>query len=406
MTTKVSIDSVIFIEEYAKGLLLSEDEIGLPQDQDYQDDDQPGDISITLSEDNKQTSNEFSKNTITKFTKPIKQNRLLQMRKAGVGSGDSKKYGQAPTLTQSKSINVKLSSELLSKLDSMVIHPPSDDKIPSSSYLEGISELHNINHEDTDAIQNYLEMKYLSQEFRFHTIQQQNAKSAYSPHLRFESIVNNILSRYHIDYKWYFYMHSFIDKIMKTVRPNPNRPNAVVNYIDYVTVKTVQWKDHLKCEYIPGMVLENNVADRRMKTNILNPRIVLVEGSLTFDFTKRSFLDIDSIMKQEKHFLKNVEKSILSSKPEVMVIEGDVSRKIVERIRDLGCTIIMNVDIDEIKRLAWMTQTIIVPSVEFLDETFKVGTCEEFIVQPQLDYNTYSKSTSHYFTKYNVFFRG
>jgi hypothetical protein len=154
------------------------------------------------------------------------------------------------------------------------------------------------------------------------------------------------------------------------------------------------------------MVLENNVADRRMKTNILNPRIVLVEGSLTFDFTKRSFLDIDSIMKQEKHFLKNIEKSILSSKPEVMVVGGDVSRKIVERIRDLGCTVIMNVDIDEMKRLAWMTQTILVPSVEFLDETFKVGTCEEFIVQAQLDYNIYSKSTSHYFTKYNVFFRG
>jgi hypothetical protein len=236
----------MFVEDYARGFLLSEDEIGLPQDQDYQEDDQPGDISIVLSEDNKQTSNEFSKNTIAKIIKPKKQNRLLQMRKAGGGSGDFKKSNQVPSLDQSKSINVKLSSELLSKLDSMVIHPPSDHKIPSSSYLEGISELHNIDHEEPDAIQNYLEMKYLSQEFRFHTIQQQNAKSAYSPHLRFESIVNNILSEYHIDYKWYFYMHSFIDKIMKTVRPNPNRPNEVVNYNEYVTVKTVQWKDHLK----------------------------------------------------------------------------------------------------------------------------------------------------------------
>jgi hypothetical protein len=154
------------------------------------------------------------------------------------------------------------------------------------------------------------------------------------------------------------------------------------------------------------MVLESNIADRRMKTNILNPRIVLVEGRLSFDFTKRSFLDIDTIIKQEKHFLKNIEKSIQSSRPDVMIVEGDVSRKIVERIRDLGCSVIMNVSMDEMKRLAWMTQTIIVPSVEFLDETFKVGTCEEFLVQSQMDNNTYSKNTSHYFTKYNVFFRG
>lgn len=45
-----------------------------------------------------------------------------------------------------------------------------------------------------------------------------------------------------------------------------------------------------------------------MKTNILNPKIVLVEGSLGFEVTKRSFMDIETLMKQEKLYVKGIER--------------------------------------------------------------------------------------------------
>jgi len=79
---------------------------------------------------------------------------------------------------------------------------------------------------------------------------------------------------------------------------------------------------------------------------------------------------------------------------------------VVERLRDIGCSVIMNVPEPELKRLASMIQTIIVPSVFFLEPSFKYGKCEEFIVQAQYDDKKYSKSTSHYHTKYNIYFRG
>lgn len=153
------------------------------------------------------------------------------------------------------------------------------------------------------------------------------------------------------------------------------------------------------------MVLENNVADKRMRTNILHPRIIVVQGSLTLDIIKSSFLDIESILKQEKHFLKSIEKSLSTIRPDVMVVEGEVSRKIVEKLRDINVTVIMNVPIDELKLLAWLTQTITIPSVDFIDEHFKWGTCEEFIVQPQMDDTFYNKNTAHYKTRYSAYFR-
>ena len=101
---------------------------------------------------------------------------------------------------------------------------------------------------------------------------------------------------------------------------------------------------------------------------------------------------------------KALKNSILTVRPNILVVEGEVSRKIVEKIRDMGISLIMNIPIEDLKMLAWMTQTVILPSFDFIDENFKWGTCGEFIVQSQLDDNQYSKSTSHYKTKYNAFF--
>ena len=60
--------------------------------------------------------------------------------------------------------------------------------------------------------------------------------------------------------------------------------------------------------------------------------------------------------------------------PHIIVYEKEVSRKIIERLRNIGYTVIMNVPKDDLKRLAWLTQTIVIPSIEFLNDDFQCGT--------------------------------
>lgn len=279
---------------------------------------------------------------------------------------------------------------------------------PNDSYLDNIAhQMRETFNEESEGYIKYLEKKYLAPEFLFNEIDQNCLFTGIEhPQVIFEHIVNQILSEYYVDYKWYFYIHLFINKILKTIRPNANRPNEVINFNDYVTVRSIKWNTHLKWEYISGMVLENNVADRRMKSNILNPRIVIIEGSLTFDSSNRMYIDIENVIRQEKLIMKGIEKSLMVVNPHIIVYEKEVSRKIIERLRDIGYTVIMNVSKDEWKRLAWLTQTIVVPSIDFLDENMKWGTWDEFLIQAQLDDQKYSKSTAHYHTKYNAYFRG
>lgn len=357
----------------------------------------------TKSNEEKQKSTDRSK-FVPKLGKTMKQ--PFAMRKANIEAVDQKVLSSSVRNTPNKESGVKLNAEMLNKLDGQASPPPFELFIPSESYAEYIEDSENDSDTSKDAELLYLEKKYLSKEFLFNNIEPQN--STFRKHddcLRFEYLVNKILADTMIDYKWYFYIHYYVNKIIKTIRPNANRPNEVIDYNDYVTVRPIKWKNHLKWEYVSGMVLENKIADKHMKTNILDPKIVWIEGSLTFDSPKRNFLDIETIMKHEKYFLKSIEKWITTTQPNVIVVEKEVSRKIVEKLRDLGISLIMNVEKQELKRLAWLTQTFIIPSIDFLDENFKWGNCEEFIIQEQWDDKKYSKNTAHYHTKYSIYFR-
>lgn len=95
-------------------------------------------------------------------------------------------------------------------------------------------------------------------------------------------------------------------------------------------------------------------------------------------------MDIESIMKQDKTYEKLIEKLVKRAKPDILVFEGSVSRRIVEIIRDSSCTLIMNVGKKEINRLSHLTQGDLIPSIEFLNEEFAKGTCKEFIIQDQM----------------------
>lgn len=119
---------------------------------------------------------------------------------------------------------------------------------PNDSYLDNIAhQMRETFNEESEGYIKYLEKKYLAPEFLFNEIDQNCLFTGIEhPQVIFEHIVNQILSEYYVDYKWYFYIHLFINKILKTIRPNANRPNEVINFNDYVTVRSIKWNTHLK----------------------------------------------------------------------------------------------------------------------------------------------------------------
>lgn len=49
---------------------------------------------------------------------------------------------------------------------------------------------------------------------------------------------------------------------------------------DYVKIKIIDWKDNSMSQYINGIVMTKNLADRRMKNTLEKPSILLLNNIL------------------------------------------------------------------------------------------------------------------------------
>uniref|UniRef100_A0A7S3KIU7 Uncharacterized protein n=1 Tax=Euplotes crassus TaxID=5936 RepID=A0A7S3KIU7_EUPCR len=255
---------------------------------EYQDKETSGVGFKTLDYANSANNNRKSEFLISE-TQPASQRERglfqgLTMRKV-THDVDMKK--KTPTKALPKKPAKKLNHQLLKEYESHQNYidefPSIESRIPKESYIEGITELNDIE-SCPEATNRYLEEKYLSRKFLKSDISElTRPENEFISGLRFEFIINKILYSNSVRHKWYYPIHSFVDKITRTIKPPKHLPNEVVQFKDFVTIKKVKWSNHLKCEYISGMVLQNYIADRRMRQSILNPQIILVEGDLTFE---------------------------------------------------------------------------------------------------------------------------
>lgn len=71
-------------------------------------------------------------------------------------------------------------------------------------------------------------------------------------------------------------------KAIRLVKPSKRTMNDSMDINDYVEIKLIEYKNDSKCKYINGCVIQNNIADKRMRSNIENPQILLVGNSVGF----------------------------------------------------------------------------------------------------------------------------
>lgn len=74
----------------------------------------------------------------------------------------------------------------------------------------------------------------------------------------------------------------FVKTAVDNVRPSSRVLNDTMNFNTFIKIKIVNYIDNSQSKYVNGIVLNNNLADKRMKEKIKNPKIFLLKGSLDF----------------------------------------------------------------------------------------------------------------------------
>lgn len=134
------------------------------------------------------------------------------------------------------------------------------------------------------------------------------------------------------------------------------------------------------CTYIEGLACSKNVAHKKMKAKVQNPRILLLSSSLEFQRTAR-FSSFDALLQQEKQHLQIVVNKIAALKPDVVVVEKTVSRLALEFLLKANISLVLNVKPSLMQRISRFTNAEILPSTDnVVVKSTTIGTCQNFRV--------------------------
>ena len=159
----------------------------------------------------------------------------------------------------------------------------------------------------------------------------------------------------------------------------------------YVKIKSIPGGRVSECKLIEGVMFRKNIAHKKMRSFVKNPRVLLLGCALEYQRIENRLSSLDTVLEQEKEYIQLQINKILSWRPDVIVVEKSVSRLAQDLIRNAGVTLVLNVKPSLMARLSRATRaTPIVPASDYVDKCASIGTCGRFIVET---FNTQQDAT-------------
>uniref|UniRef100_A0ACD5U796 Uncharacterized protein n=1 Tax=Avena sativa TaxID=4498 RepID=A0ACD5U796_AVESA len=150
----------------------------------------------------------------------------------------------------------------------------------------------------------------------------------------------------------------------------------------YVKVKRVASGTRRQCEVIKGLVFKKCAAHKHMATKCHNPKLLLLSGALgDSDVGLSSF---DSVEQEKDHLEKAISQVMETCAPNVIMVEKTVSRDIQELLLNQGVTLMLDMKLHRLQRIARCSGSPIVPVTEILSHP-KLNQCDYFHIEKVVD---------------------
>ncbi|KAI3736800.1 hypothetical protein L2E82_26787 [Cichorium intybus] len=137
---------------------------------------------------------------------------------------------------------------------------------------------------------------------------------------------------------------------------------------EYVKVKCIATGSRSQSEVFNGLVFKKHAAHKHMPTRFKRPKLLLIKGALSGSDGFSSF----ELMNQEKNRLDSVIEMIEKCNPNVILVEKTVSRDIQESILAKGMTLVLEMKMERLERIARCTGSPILSCDE------KLRRCDSF----------------------------
>ncbi|MBW0477926.1 hypothetical protein O181_017641 [Austropuccinia psidii MF-1] len=174
-----------------------------------------------------------------------------------------------------------------------------------------------------------------------------------------------------------------LTKLLLQLASDPPRPTSdgedAADIRQLTKIKKIPGGQITDCEYIHGVVFTKNVVHKKMKTFCVNPRVLATSIPLEFQRVD-GYSKLEPLIRQERQYLKTLVQRLTCLKPDLLLVEGNVSGLAIEYLVDAGVTVLRHVKPTVLQAVARSTQTPLISSLDKL-LNLKVGHCGLFNIQ-------------------------
>ena len=207
----------------------------------------------------------------------------------------------------------------------------------------------------------------------------------------YETIVKNFLGTILIREgrqfyeNWFQILFKLITKAISKLSPSFRDIKDSLDINDYIKIKILKYKDQSKCRLIDGYVLTKNVASKKMKPPLENPKILLFDCGLDFNkiVDPIQIRDFSKFNEQKPFFVENIQKKIDSLGANLILVNKNIDYELQNEFLKKNKIIfaVVNVKSKSLKRIARCTKTNVLTSIDDLNGNVILGKCKKFNVE-------------------------
>ncbi|XP_017019929.1 putative 1-phosphatidylinositol 3-phosphate 5-kinase [Drosophila kikkawai] len=195
-----------------------------------------------------------------------------------------------------------------------------------------------------------------------------------------DQLLAQLLRANHLDQEWDKVLQMLCSTAANHFKPE-HCTNDLMDIRNYVNFKKVPGGKRKDSTIVHGVAFSKNVAHKDMATHVPFPRILLLQCPIVYERIEGKFVTIETVLLQEKEYLRNVCARIMSFTPNVVLVHKNVAGIAQDLLRSYGVTLVLDVKLSVMERLSRTLQCDIVSSIESNITMPKLGYCNDFYIR-------------------------
>ncbi|MCJ1359005.1 MAG: 1-phosphatidylinositol-3-phosphate 5-kinase [Icmadophila ericetorum] len=181
------------------------------------------------------------------------------------------------------------------------------------------------------------------------------------------------------------------------VNPDVRHRGDDMDIRHYVKIKKIPGGRPGDTSYVSGLVFTKNLALKSMPRSISNPNILILTFPVEYARHQQHFMSLEPVIRQEREFLQNLVHRIAALRPQLLLVERNVSGLALEFLQQAKIATAYNVKPSVLEAVSRCCQTRIVSSIDKLAiKPVQAGTCASFYLKTYV--NGVQKKTYFYLT--------